>query len=47
MKVSDTRTGAVGGATYNYTVPDDLWAELKHEGLVHEDGPTPRAVAPG
>lgn len=27
--------------TYWYDVPSDLWAELKHEGLLREDAPTP------
>jgi len=24
------------------SIPDELWAELKHEGLLREDAPTPR-----
>jgi D-threo-aldose 1-dehydrogenase len=24
------------------SIPDDLWAELKREGLLREDAPTPR-----
>jgi len=25
-------------------IPDDLWAELKHEGLLREDAPTPSSA---
>ncbi len=27
--------------TYRRTIPADLWAELKQEGLIREDAPTP------
>lgn len=27
--------------TFSTSIPDDLWAELKHEGLLREDAPTP------
>lgn len=27
--------------TFKITIPNDLWAELKHEGLLREDAPTP------
>lgn len=26
------------------SIPDELWAELKHEGLLREDVPTPRSA---
>jgi hypothetical protein len=26
------------------SIPDDLWAELKHEGLLREDAPTPSSA---
>jgi D-threo-aldose 1-dehydrogenase len=28
-------------ATFRHPIPSDLWAELKHEGLLREDAPTP------
>ena len=28
-------------AAFNHTIPQDLWAELKHEKLIREDAPTP------
>jgi len=27
----------------NVSIPDELWADLKSEGLVREDAPTPRS----
>ena len=30
-----------------FPIPDDLWAELKHEGLLPDDVPTPRATPAG
>jgi D-threo-aldose 1-dehydrogenase len=26
---------------FRHEIPNDLWGELKHEGLIREDAPTP------
>ncbi len=31
---------------FHHPIPDDLWAELKHEGLLREDAPVPGAAVP-
>jgi D-threo-aldose 1-dehydrogenase len=28
-------------ATFRHAIPADLWAELKHEGLLHPEAPVP------